>query len=100
MPFPAFPIDVIAAFNPCGQVKPLYLRLEADDHSLTTLTVHRILYVREERYGGIRCFRYTCEVSREPGQLITMDLYYHIDTHKWLTEPAGTAPAGKEHRHA
>lgn len=83
-----FPVDVIAVFNPSGQVKPLYLRLEDENHALITLAVQRVLYRREEKYGGLRCFRYTCEVgdTGQPHHII--DLYYHIETHKWLTEPS------------
>ncbi|WP_343208720.1 hypothetical protein [Anaerolentibacter hominis] len=78
------PVDVIAVFNPSGEVKPLFLQAEGAQYSLLRLKINRVLSVREEQYGGIRCFHYVCETILPGDRIRLLDIYYHIDTHRWL----------------
>jgi len=84
---PVTPVDVIAVFNPSGRIKPLYIRAEASDHTLHTFPVRRVLLSRREHYGGIRRVHYQCEVDPGSGSLECMDIFYNIDTHRWMIEP-------------
>lgn len=79
-----YPIDIIAVFNPVGQIKPLYLRVENEAHRLITLKVNRILNYKEEQYGGIHRIHYYCDIITHHNQHTTCDVYYYIDTHKWI----------------
>lgn len=79
-----YPVDIIAAFNPLGQIKPLYLRVENDAHELITLTVQKILTHRTEQFGGLHCIHYYCEILQSDGEPFLCDIYYYIESHKWM----------------
>ena len=82
----AFSIDVIASFNPGGEVKPLYFRVENPDGLQMTFAVDHVLNRKEEVVWGVLCYHYVCEVTSPDDPLPkTIDLYYHIDSHRWMT---------------
>lgn len=79
-----YPVDIIAAFNPVGQIKPLYLRVENETHELITMTIQKILTNRTEKYGGLNCIHYYCEIAQNDEKTFFCDVYYYIETHKWM----------------
>lgn len=79
-----YPVDIIAAFNPVGQIKPLYLRVENESHELVTMTIQKILTHKTENYGGLHCIHYYCEITQTDGEPFFGDVYYYIETHKWM----------------
>ena len=79
-----YPVDIIAAFNPVGQIKPLYLRVENEEHELITLTIHKVLSHKQENYGGLTCIHYYCDIIGQEDTHFYCDVYYYIETHKWM----------------
>jgi hypothetical protein len=70
-------IDVVAQFNPAGEITPLFLRIQEQ-----RLRVDRVLDVRPAaslKSGG-RGLRYTCLVH---GRAI----WLYLDDNRWFWEP-------------
>ena len=77
------PVDVIATFNVQGKIKPNYIRLEDDSHTLQTYKIESILFSREEKYAGVPVLLYCCNIMR--GDCMQMiNIKYHIKTHQWV----------------
>jgi hypothetical protein len=77
------PVDVVATFNVQGKIKPNYIRLEDENHFLTTYKIENILFYREENYAGIPVILYCCNVLR--GDCMQMiKIKYHVTTHQWI----------------
>lgn len=77
------PVDVVATFNVEGRIKPNYIRLEDEFHTLHTYRIENILYSREEKYGGIPVILFCCNILREECMQI-IHIKYHINTHQWV----------------
>ena len=75
-------IDANATFNPLGEIKPLYVRLEDENHELHTYKIENIEQVKEEKYAGIGSFLYVCQIS-VGGALRQIKIRYYIASHKW-----------------
>ncbi|MBQ2257860.1 MAG: hypothetical protein II247_04185 [Lachnospiraceae bacterium] len=75
-------IDANATFNPLGEIKPLYVRLEDENHELHTYKIENIEQVKEEKYAGIGSFLYVCQIS-VGGVLRQIKIRYYIASHKW-----------------
>jgi hypothetical protein len=77
------PVDVIATFNVQGNIKPNFIRLEDDNHTLQTYKIESIVYSREEKYAGIPVLFFCCNIMlRDSMQMI--NIKYHIKTHQWV----------------
>lgn len=75
-------IDANATFNPLGEIKPRYVRLEDENHELHTYKIENIEQVKEEKYAGINSFLYVCQISVE-GVMRQIRIRYYIASHKW-----------------
>ena len=75
-------IDANATFNPLGEIKPRYVRLEDENHELHTYKIENIEQVKEEKYAGISSFLYVCRISVE-GVMRQIRIRYYIASHKW-----------------
>lgn len=75
-------IDVIATFNTLGEIKPLFIRIEDEAHSLHTCKIEQINQIKEERVAGISYFQFYCTyyLGKLEKEII---LRYHIPSHKW-----------------
>lgn len=80
------PIDVIATFNTLGKIKPNYIRLEDDQHTLQTIKIETIESVKEEKYGGMSAEVFVCNVKMGDC-LKQVRIKYHIQTHQWVILP-------------
>jgi hypothetical protein len=79
------PVDVIATFNVQGKIKPNYIRLEDDKHTLQTYKIENIIFSREEKFAGIPVMLFCCNILR--GNCLQMvKIKYHIKTHQWVLE--------------
>lgn len=77
------PVDVIATFNVQGKIKPNYIRLEDEEHTLRTYKIEEVLSCREEKYAGVPVLLFCCSIVRgDCLQLI--NIKYHIKTHQWV----------------
>lgn len=75
-------IDANATFNSLGEIKPLYVRLEDENHELHTYKIEDIEQIKEEKYAGIGSILYVCQISVE-GVLRQIKIRYYIASHKW-----------------
>lgn len=76
-------IDVLAAFNPVGEVKPVYIRLEDEDHSLQTYKIKEIRSKQTEKYSGLNVLLFICsiEYNNYPREI---KLRFYCDSRKWV----------------
>lgn len=77
------PVDVIATFNVQGKIKPNYIRLEDEEHTLQTYKIENIVFSREEKYAGLPAIHFCCSIIRNGcSQLI--HIKYYVQTHQWI----------------
>ena len=74
-------IDIIAAFNPQGEIKPVYMRLEDESHMPKTYKLE-IIDNKSEKYSGINSILYCCSFLQENIKK-EVKVRYYIDSHKW-----------------
>lgn len=75
-------IDANATFNPLGEIKPLYVRLEDEEHVLHTYKIESIEQMKEEKFAGVKSFLYVCQIN-VAGTLRQIKIRYYIASHKW-----------------
>lgn len=85
------PVDVVATFNVQGNIKPNYIRLEDESHTLHTYKIENILYSKEEKYAGVPVLLFCCHILRKDCMQI-IHIKYHIKTHQWVLVNEGYAP--------
>jgi hypothetical protein len=79
----SMPVDVIATFNVQGKIKPNYIRLEDEGHTLQTYKIEGIVFSKEENFAGIPVLLFCCNILR--GECLQMiNIKYHIKTHQWV----------------
>ncbi len=75
-------IDVNATFNPVGDIKPVYVRLEDENHELHTYKIQSINQTKDEKYSGINARVFYCSIlESEIAKEIV--IRYHFQSHKW-----------------
>lgn len=77
------PIDVNATFNVLGEIKPIYVRLEDDQHKLHTYKIQGIEYQKEDKRAGNISLIFVCNIEVE-GIKKHLELAYNIASHKWV----------------
>jgi hypothetical protein len=77
------PVDVNASFNVQGKIKPVYIRLEDEEHILRTYKIEDIVFSREERYAGVPVLFFCCNI-RVGDCMQMINIKYHIKTHQWV----------------
>lgn len=77
------PVDVVATFNVQGNIKPNYIRLEDESHTLHTYKIEQILYSKEEKYAGVPILMFCCNILQKDCMQI-IHIKYHIKTHQWV----------------
>ncbi|MGN6712504.1 hypothetical protein [Anaerocolumna jejuensis] len=77
------PVDVIAVFNTLGNIKPAYIRLEKEDHSLITYQITTIHFSQEEKHAGISNIVYVCDILAGENQR-QIKIAYNLQSHKWF----------------
>jgi len=75
-------IDTNATFNPVGEIKPCYVRLEDENHELHTYKIESVNFAKEERYCGIHAIRFSCNIIVED-VMQTIEIRFHFESHKW-----------------
>ena len=77
------PVDVIATFNVQGKIKPNYIRIEDEDHTLQTYKIENIIFSREEKYAGMPAIHFCCNIIRENCEQM-IHLKFYVNTHQWV----------------
>lgn len=82
MEIASFPVDVISICSANGEIRPLRMRMEMEDHRLLRLDVDEIVSIKEIQYKGIEAQIFLCRASAE-GKQYLVELKYMIRIHSW-----------------
>lgn len=77
-----FPVDVISVCSAGGEIRPLRMRLEDDDHHLLRIDIDEVVSVKFIQYVGIEAQIFLCRATVHGKQLL-FELKYTIRTHSW-----------------
>jgi hypothetical protein len=77
------PVDVIATFNVQGKIKPNFIRLEDEDHTLHTYKIESVVFCKEENFAGVQALVFCCNIVQD-NCLQMINIKYHIKTHQWV----------------
>ncbi len=73
------PVDIIAYFHKDGTIKPNYIRLEDEDHTVVTHKITNTL-LNETCFAGIHSMDFQCQLENER----TLNLSFLLDRHIWV----------------
>jgi len=76
------PVDVISVCSANGDIKPLRLRMEDEDHQLLRVDIHEIISMKPIQFVGIEAQIFLCK-SFVQGKEWLFELKYTIRTHTW-----------------
>ena len=76
------PVDVISMCSAGGDIRPLRLRLEDEQHQLLRVDIDEIVSSKPVQYVGIEAQIFLCRATVE-GKKWLCELKYTIRTHKW-----------------
>ena len=77
-----FPVDVISVCSSGGEIRPLRMRIENDNHQLLKINIDAILSVKHIQYVGIEAQIFLCRGVLH-GKSLLFELKYTIRTHCW-----------------
>lgn len=76
------PVDVISICSASGDIRPLRMRMEDEQHQLMRIDIDEVISVKEVQYVGIEAQIFLCRATvREKKWLF--ELKYTIRTHTW-----------------
>lgn len=78
-------MDVISLCSANGDIRPLRLRMEDEEHALLRVDIGEIISVKEIQYAGIEAYVYLCRATVE-GRRWLFELKYTIRTHTWCLQ--------------
>lgn len=76
------PVDVISMCSAGGDIRPLRLRVEDEQHQLLRVDIDEIVSVKEIQYVGIEAVVFLCRATVREKQWL-FELKYTIRTHTW-----------------
>lgn len=76
------PVDVICVCSADGEIRPLRLRMEDEDHRLLRVDIDEVISSRQVRYVGIENTVFLCKATVE-GKSWLFELRYTIRSHTW-----------------
>lgn len=77
-----FPVDVISMCSAGGEIRPLRMRLEDEEHQLLRIDIDEIVSVKYIQYVGIEAQIFLCRATVQ-GKRWLFELKYTIRTHSW-----------------
>ena len=76
------PVDVISMCSANGDIRPLRLRMESEDHQLLRVDIDEVISSKKIQYVGIEAWVFLCRATvREKRWLF--ELKYTIRSHSW-----------------
>ena len=82
MEFTNRPLDVIAMCSANGDISPLRLRIETEDHQLLRIDIEEVVSSKEIQYAGIEAIVFFCRaIVCEKSWFL--ELKYTFRTHNW-----------------
>lgn len=76
------PVDVIAMCSAAGDIRPLRIRMEDEQHQLLRIDIEEVISVKEIQYVGIEAHIFLCRATVKQKEWI-FELRYTIRTHSW-----------------
>lgn len=76
------PVDVISMCTADGQIRPLRLRMEDEEHQLLRVDIDEIISMKPIQYVGIEAQIFLCKAMVK-GKEWLFELKYTIRTHNW-----------------
>ena len=76
------PVEVISMCSAGGDIRPLRLRLEDEQHRLLRVDIEEIVSEKQVQYVGIEAQIFLCRATVE-GRKWLFELKYTIRTHTW-----------------
>ena len=76
------PVDVIAMCSASGEIRPLRLRMEDEQHQLLCVNIDEIVSMKPVQYVGIEAQIFLCRATVR-GKRWLFELKYTIRTHTW-----------------
>ena len=76
------PVDVISVCSANGDIRPLRLRMETQEHQLLRMDIDEIVSSKEIQYVGIEAQVFLCRATVEEKEWL-LELRYTIRSHSW-----------------
>lgn len=76
------PVDVISVCSASGEIRPLRLRLEDEEHQLLRIDIDEVVSVKEVPYVGVEATIFLCRATVWEKKWL-FQLKYTIRTHTW-----------------
>ena len=76
------PVEVIAVCSAAGEIRPLRLRMEDEQHQLLRIDIDEIISSKPIQYVGIEAQIFLCKAIVK-GKEWLFELKYTIRTHSW-----------------
>ena len=76
------PVDVISLCSANGEIHPLRVRMEDDDHCLLRLDIDEVISSRKIQYVGIEATVFLCRATVQDKQWL-FELKYTLRSHRW-----------------
>lgn len=76
------PVDVISMCSANGDILPLRLRMEDEDHQLLRIDIEEVIGSKEIQYVGIEAHVFLCRATVRGKQWL-FELRYTIRSHCW-----------------
>lgn len=76
------PVDVISMCSADGEIRPLRLRMEDENHQLLRIDIDEIVSMKPIQFVGIEAQIFLCRAMVQ-GKEWMFELKYTIRTHNW-----------------
>ncbi len=76
------PVDVISVCSANGEIRPLRLRIETEDHRLLRVDIDEVVSSKKIQYVGIEAQVFLCRATVGESQWL-FELKYTIRSHSW-----------------
>ena len=76
------PVDVISMCSANGDILPLRLRMEDDQHQLLRIDIEEIISSKKIQYVGMEAYVFLCRAMVREKQWL-FELKYMIRSHSW-----------------
>lgn len=77
-----YPVDVISMCSANGDILPLRLRMEDEEHQLLRIDIEEVISSKEIQYVGIEAHVFLCRATVREKQWL-FELRYTIRSHCW-----------------
>lgn len=76
------PVDVISMCSANGDIRPLRLRMEDEEHQLLRINIDEVISSKQVQYVGIEAYVFLCRAT-VLGRQWLFELKYTIRSHSW-----------------